>query len=169
LEDVKGHDYILQAAEMLRDVPEIKIIIAGGGKLEAALRQKADKLPNCVFTGFVKEIYKIENIMDLQLNASYGTEATSLSLLEGMSLGIPAVVSDFGGNPYVIQHGKNGLVVPKKEAKPLADAILKLYKDKALYDKLSADAAKIFDEKFTSKAMTANIEAVYNELLDRKR
>jgi glycosyltransferase involved in cell wall biosynthesis len=54
----------------------------------------------------VSEIYKIENIMDLQINASYGTEATSLSLLEGMCLGVPAVVSDFGGNPYVIEDGK---------------------------------------------------------------
>ncbi len=39
------------------------------------------------------------NITDIQVNASYGTEATSLSLLEGMSLGIPAVVSDFEGIP----------------------------------------------------------------------
>ena len=41
------------------------------------------------------------SITDVQANASFGTEATSLALLEGMSLGIPAVVSDFGGNPGV--------------------------------------------------------------------
>ena len=45
----------------------------------------------------------------------------SLALLEGMSLGIPAVVSDFGGNPGVIKNGQNGYIVPKQNSKALAE------------------------------------------------
>jgi glycosyltransferase involved in cell wall biosynthesis len=168
---VKGHQYVLAAAKILQEYREIKIIIAGAGQIENELRQTAREmgLNGCVFTGFVKDIYKIENIMDVQLNASFGTEATSLSLLEGMNLGIPAVVSDFGGNPYVIQNHENGIVVPKKNAKALADAILEIYRHPELYKKMSGRAVEIFNEKFTSKAMTANIESVYRELVKAGR
>ncbi|MEE0775863.1 MAG: glycosyltransferase, partial [Bacillota bacterium] len=108
LEEVKGHHYVLEAAKLLAEQGEnVTIIIAGTGSREEALREEAKSmgLTNVIFTGFIKTIWEIENIMDLQLNASYGTEATSISLLEGMSLGIPAAVSDFGGNPYVIEDG----------------------------------------------------------------
>lgn len=166
LEEVKGHDYVLEAAKILKEYKDIKIIIAGTGHIENELKKKADDLGlgNCIFTGFIKEIYKIENIMKLQLNASYGTEATSLSLLEGMSLGVPAVVSDFGGNPYVIINGKNGIVVPRRKPKPLAAAIWELYNNHTLYNEMSVNATNIYNEKFTSEAMVGNIETIYRNL-----
>lgn len=86
---------------------------------------------NLCFAGFVEDVTPLMNITDIQVNASYGTEATSLSLLEGMSLGIPAVVSDFGGNPGVITDGENGLITPQKDADALADALIRLCGDEA--------------------------------------
>jgi len=167
LEEVKGHEYVLKAAKMLQDAGEkVKIIIAGNGSIETKLHDMAKSLGlnNVIFTGFIREIHEIENIMDVQLNASYGTEATSLSLLEGMSLGIPAIVSDFGGNPYVIETGVNGMVIPKRDEKPLYDAILKMRNDKELYEQCSEGSKKVFSEKFTVESMTRQIEDVYSEL-----
>jgi glycosyltransferase involved in cell wall biosynthesis len=162
LEEVKGHRYILDAAKRLRDYP-IKILVAGTGVLDAVLRELAarERLDNVIFTGFVREIYKVENIIDVQLNASYGTEATSLALLEGMSLSKPAIVSDFGGNPYVIRDGENGLVVPKRDAAALADAILRLYGDRALTARLGEQAKRDYDATFTAEVMARNTEKVY--------
>ncbi|MDR0906258.1 MAG: glycosyltransferase [Oscillospiraceae bacterium] len=166
LEEVKGHRYILEAAKWLRECP-IKILVAGTGVLDAELRELAarEKLDNVIFTGFVREIYKVENIMDIQLNASYGTEATSLALLEGMSLSKPAIVSDFGGNPYVIRDGENGLVVPKRDAAALANAILRLYGDRALTARLGEQAKRDYDATFTAEVMAHNTENVYLEVL----
>jgi glycosyltransferase involved in cell wall biosynthesis len=162
LEAVKGHAYVLEAARILKEKdPGIKFVIAGGGSLEAQLKEAAADLSNVIFTGFLSDIYKIENICDLQLNASWGTEATSLSLLEGMSLGIPAVVSNFGGNPYVIENGVSGLVIPKKDASALAEAIGKLKEDRETYERMAAGAKRIFCEKFTARAMTRAIEEIY--------
>lgn len=168
LEPVKGHSYVLEAAKLLQDKGEkIKILIAGTGSAEEQLHQQAKELglTNVVFTGFLREIWEIENIMDLQLNASYGTEATSISLLEGMSLGIPAVVSNFGGNPYVIENGKNGLVIPKKDAQALCDAILQVKNDRVLYEQMQKECPVIFEEKFTAQAMTRGIQQVYQSLV----
>jgi glycosyltransferase involved in cell wall biosynthesis len=162
LEAVKGHAYVLEAARALWEKdPQIKFLIAGNGSLEEELRKSGADLPNVVFTGFISDIYKIENICDLQLNASYGTEATSLSLLEGMSLGIPAVVTDFGGNPFVIEHKANGLVIRKKDGAALAQAILAIKADKEMYRAMELSARRIFSEKFTAQAMTRRIEQIY--------
>lgn len=167
LEEVKGHSYIIEAAKLLKDShPEIKFIIAGSGSLDGVLREEALGLDNVIFTGFIKEIWNIENIMDLNLNASWGTEATSLALLEGMSLGVPAVVSDFGGNPFVIESGVNGLVVEKKNAKALSDAIVEIKNDGALYSTLSEGAKGVYEGRFTAQAMSRGIEAVYYGLLE---
>ena len=52
-----------------------------------------------------------------------------LLYLKVMSLGIPAVVSDFGGNPGVIKNGQNGYIVPKQNSKALADNLEVLLTD----------------------------------------
>ena len=171
LEEVKGHEYVLGAAKKLLDDGEnVKIIIAGTGSIEDKLRKAAEDmaLDNVIFTGFIREIHEIENIMDVQLNASYGTEATSLSLLEGMSLGIPAIVSDFGGNPYVIETGVNGIIVKKRDTDALYEAILKMKNDKEFYEKCSRGAEEIFSQRFTVESMTRQIEDVYTELYRSK-
>ena len=162
----KGHSYVIQAAQMLRDLP-VRFIIAGSGPGEQELRDYASALglDSCIFTGFVDDVTLINNISDLQLNASYGTEASSLSLLEGFSLGNPAVVSDFGGNPYHIDEGKNGNIVPKCDANALAKAIRKLYEEPETLARMSKAAEDSYKNRFTAEIMTANIEDVYHKTL----
>jgi glycosyltransferase involved in cell wall biosynthesis len=165
LEPYKGHEYVLEAAKLLCDLP-IRIIIAGTGSAESELkeRSRALGLESCVFTGFVPEIWEIENIADIQLNASYGTETSSLSLLEGMSLGTPAVVSDFGGNPCLVTSGENGIVVPRRNGSALAEAIRRLYYDAAERARMSRRAREIYLSEFTAEIMAKNINDIYRRL-----
>ena len=168
LESVKGHEYVLKAAQLLSlEDKDIKFLIVGTGTQEFELRNTAEKngVTNCIFTGFVEDIREIMGILDLQINASYGTEATSISLLEGMSLGIPAVVSDFGGNPYVINDGINGLLFESRDYAEMCKAIQAVKASEKDYQHYSSRALEIYNEKFTSKAMTAGVENVYRSLL----
>ncbi|MFR6187280.1 MAG: glycosyltransferase [Lawsonibacter sp.] len=68
------------------------------------------------------DVAALLNILDVQLNASYGTEATSLALLEGMSLGLPTIASDYGGNPWLVTDGENGLLFPSRDSQAMAKA-----------------------------------------------
>ncbi len=171
LEDIKGHEYFIDAADiLLKNGIKAKFLIAGTGSYEPKLREKVKNMGldgKVIFTGFIKDIESLMKITDIQINASYGTEATSLALLEGMSLGIPAVVSDFGGNPGVIKNGENGFVVPKQNAEALATGINRLLNDEKLYKKMSEKAIDIFNTTFTAEAMTRSTEALYDELLER--
>lgn len=170
LEDIKGHEYFIDAAKELLDKGiRARFFIAGTGSYEEALKKKVADMglgENVIFTGFISDVDKLMSITDIQVNASYGTEATSLALLEGMSIGIPAVVSDFGGNPGVIKNNINGFVVPKQSSRALAEGIEKLLMNSALYKKMKASAVEVFNKTFTAQAMTKNTENYYIELLE---
>jgi glycosyltransferase involved in cell wall biosynthesis len=169
LEPYKGHEYVLEAAALLRELP-VRFIIAGAGSYEDALREKSRALglESCIFTGFVPEIWEIENITDVQLNASYVSETSSLSLLEGMSLGTPAVASDLAGNPYLIIHGENGLVVPKKDAAAIAGAVKRLYSDPEERRRMSRRALELYEERFTASVPVKKVEDIYRRLAPQR-
>ena len=82
-----------------------------------------------------------------------------------MSIGIPAVVSDFGGNPGVIKNGENGFIVPKQNSRKLYLKLKELLTDEKLYKKLSGGAEEIFGKTFTARAMTEQTENLYKELV----
>lgn len=172
LEDIKGHDYFIEAADMLlSDGIKAKFFIAGTGSYEEELKRKVKRLDregDIIFTGFLTDVDKLLGITDIQVNASYGTEATSLALLEGMSIGVPAVVSDFGGNPGVIKNKENGYVVSKQNSAALMLAIKRLLEDAELYRAMSERSREIFNQTFTAAAMTRRTENLYKELLERK-
>lgn len=166
LEPVKGHSDLLQALKLLP--PFVKVLIAGTGSAAQALRQEAQGMEDRVFfCGFVEDVPGLMNSLDLQVNASYGTEATSMALLEGFSLGLPAVVSDFGGNPYVVEDGVNGLIFPARNPAALADAIRRIAEDPALCTHLSEGARKSYAERFRVQQMVRQTEDYYTEVLKR--
>lgn len=169
LNPVKGHEYFIRAAKIVSEHGiKVKFIIAGTGDTEGRLKQLCSELGlenTVIFAGFVSDVEPLMNICDLQVNASYGTEATSLSLLEGMSLGVPAVVSDFGGNPGVISNGENGVIVPQKNSDAIAKAIIRLFENDALIGNMRKKAKEIFNAKFKAEVMSRNIEAFYMQIL----
>ncbi|MBR3999614.1 MAG: glycosyltransferase, partial [Clostridia bacterium] len=77
LEDYKGHSYLLDTmAEVFRKHPDTVLLIIGGGTQESALKAQAERLgirDQVIFTGFVHDVAPYYNIMDLNLNCSWGT------------------------------------------------------------------------------------------------
>ncbi len=173
IEDVKGHKYLIDAARSVLDRGfDIKVLIAGTGSLENELKAKVSEMglsQRIIFTGFVEDVRGIINITDISANASFGTEATSIALLEGMCLGKPAVVSDFGGNPGVIKDGVNGFLFPSENAEAMADRLCGILSDEGLYKKLSRGAKETFEKKFTAEVYTENIENIYQMLLGGRK
>lgn len=165
---VKGHRYFVEAAKILRDAGvKAKFLIAGTGETQGALEaqiQKEGLSDSVILVGFVADVAPLMHLMDVQVNCSFGTEATSLALLEGMSLGRPAVVSDFGGNPGVITDGVNGFLTPTHDPKAVADRLQRLFCDDALYRRMSENCRMVYEEKFTARVNTRAIEAVYEEI-----
>lgn len=167
VEVYKGHDTLLEAIEILvkKGVP-VKLLVAGDGSYLEEFQKKTKALPEKTvhFTGFVSEVEQVLGAMDVQVNASFESETSCLSLLEGMSLGLPAIASDCGGNPYLIAHGENGLIFPKQDGNALADAILRLKEDKKFYSVLEQGSKSRFLAEFTGEQYARNMEEVYQSL-----
>ncbi len=173
LEPYKDHLCFLRAAEYLVGHPKpYRFLIIGDGsmrqELELFCRKKgiADKV---IFTGFTRETETLMNIVDINVNCSIGTETSSLALSEGMSLGIPAIVSDFGGNPYMVSDGVNGLVYPQGDAKALSQCIMHLANSPQMYDAMSYHARKRFESELNVRNMTRRTESLYREQYQNRK
>lgn len=169
IEDYKGHLYILEAAKILKGQGrKFKILVAGTGSFEETVKAKANELhvEDVVrFLGFVTDVPAILSILDVQLNASYGTEATSLSLLEGFSMGVPVIVSDYGGNPWLIEEEQNGLLFKSRDSRGLAECMAKLMDDPETLSRMGESAKEIYQKKYTGEVFARNVESIYIKTL----
>ncbi len=170
IEDYKGHMDILEAAKILKDRGKrLKVIVAGTGSYEENVRRRAKELgldDRVIFTGFITDVSSVFSILDVQLNASWGTEASSLSIIEGFSLSVPVIASDYGGNPYMVEDGVDGLIFPARDTWALAERIERLMNDRALLEKLSRGAGESYRNKFTGEIAARKVEEVYKKVLE---
>lgn len=170
LEPYKGHLDLVEAVRLLRERgrEDFTVLAAGtgpfAGTLAQAVRERGveDKLR---LLGFRSDVAALLSILDVQLNCSYGTEATSMALLEGMSLGLPTIASDYGGNPYVVEDGATGLIFPSRNAPALADAMERLMDSPRERSALGARAREVYEDRFTGEAFARATERIYFDVL----
>jgi glycosyltransferase involved in cell wall biosynthesis len=142
-------------------------MVVGDGSLLVQIKALADSLgiaDKVTFTGFVDDVEHYMNCFDLNVNCSVGTETSSLALSEGMSIGLPAVASSYGGNPYMVRHGENGFIYSMGDFCELADMIRRFAQDSSLYEKASRAAHRRFLTELNAKNMTEQTEDFYFEL-----
>jgi glycosyltransferase involved in cell wall biosynthesis len=77
---------------------------------------------------------------DVFLNTTT-VDNTPVSVLEAMACGLCVVSTDVGGMPYLIEHGRSGLLVPPRDPQAMADAVGQVLRDPELGGRLS-DAAR---------------------------
>jgi len=168
VEEYKGHGLLLEAVKTLAEQGRpIKMLVAGAGPYEEELRRQAAELPEgtVVFAGFITQVEKAFGAMDVQINPSYASEASPLSLLEGMSMGLPAVVSDCGGNPLHITHEDNGLVFPNRDVPALTACLARLMDEPETLARLSNRARQVFAQRFTGEIFARRLEEIYLHVL----
>lgn len=170
IEDYKGHLYLVYAAKLLKDrgYSNFRILVAGTGAFEEEVTWAVTEMgveDVVQMLGFRSDAAALLNILDVQLNASYGTEATSMALLEGMSLGLPTIASDYGGNPFVITSGQNGLLFPSKDSAALADAMAELMDHPEEVAIMREKALETYQSRFTGEVFARNTEQIYENVL----
>ena len=166
LEEYKGHKYLIDAMEKI-DVNDVYLVVVGDGSLRAELEKYAaekgvsDKV---IFAGFQSDMAPYYSIFDIGVNCSYGAETTPLAITEAMSVGVPSVVTNSGGNADTVTDGYDGIVVDEKDPDALAAAIMSLYSDREKLKTLSNNARRSYGEKFSAEIMTEKYEKLYETL-----
>ena len=172
LEDYKGHDLLLEAAKNLKaEGRNFRILIAGRGSREQQLREQAQSMglsDRVLFLGFVEDMAGFLSLLTVQLNCSTQSEACSMSIIEGMSLGLPTVASRCSGNPWLVEDGVTGLLFENNSAEALTCALRRLMDDPAAVQSMGHAARAAYESRFTGEIFAANLEQVYDDILKKK-
>ncbi|SHG03462.1 PEP-CTERM/exosortase A-associated glycosyltransferase, Daro_2409 family [Desulfacinum infernum DSM 9756] len=142
----EGLDLLIEAcARLVARHPELRLLLVGGGPMEARLRVLAERrgaTGSVVFTGRiphaeVAQAYAAADLLVYPRKSMRLTElVTPLKPLEAMALGKPVAASGVGGHRELIRHGETGILFPPDDIPGLASAISTLLSSKSLRERI---------------------------------
>jgi len=144
LERRKGVLYLLKAYQRVKkEIPNSRLIVVGPGLiLRKRYEQwvKRNKLEDVAFEGRVSyaDLPRYYRTADIFCAPSTGGESFGIVLIEAMAMGKPVVASNIRGYADIVSDGVEGLLVPPKDDKALAQALLSLISDEQLRQQMGA-------------------------------
>ncbi|MBX3643357.1 MAG: glycosyltransferase family 4 protein [Rubrivivax sp.] len=169
LEPIYGIDVALRAfARVLAAQPRARLVIAGSGPQRSELVALAESLgiaERVHFAGRLErdEMAKLYRESTLSINPSHVDNMPN-SVLESMASGVPVVSTDVGGVPFIVAHERSALLVPRANDEALAQAVLRLLGDDALYRQLrAAGLAEV--QRYRWEAVRGLLLAAYGEAI----
>lgn len=166
----KGIDYISQAITDLENNYEykhIKFLFIGDGPYCDILKERHKKE---IENGRVFVLGQMNNVIELLCGCDTFLFATlhenlSNALLEAMSVGLPVIATEIGGNVEVVKDNENGFLIPDRNAQAIVDKVILLYLNEELQKKFSLRSKQIIDEEFSQEKIYSQIKAVYDDML----
>lgn len=164
----KGLDDLVKAwPEVLKSEPEAKLVLVGEGNkrqeiekmiADLNIKKSVTLLGNLPHGQVLKEIKKSEVFICPSL-----AEGLGIVFIEAQACGVPVIGTRVGGIPDVIQDNENGLLIEPKSSAQIAEAIIKLLKDKSLSERLSQKALETV-QKYDWQSVIKTIDSTYREL-----
>lgn len=163
LEKRKAHEVFLEAARLCTEkAPDIRFLVVGDGSRRTELEEMYRSMglaERVRFCSFCPDIAPLMALCAANVNTSVPGEVSSLAITEGLSLGVPPVVSRCRGSELLTDGC--GIVTTPGSAESTADAVMRLYSDRGLQKELSAAARLRYAEHFTACEYAQRTEAVY--------
>jgi glycosyltransferase involved in cell wall biosynthesis len=168
----KGHDHLLQAmALLLPRHPHLRLMLVGDGPTRPSIEADIRRLG-------LGEVVELKGRVDhpdmpallrtahlVLLPSHMHGETFPLSLMEGMSMGLPAIGSRWFGIPDIIADGETGFLVEPRDPVGLAAAIERFLVEPSLYLAASRKAAERVRERFTGTAVARAYQGLYTVAL----
>jgi len=175
LAPLKDHATLLRAVALTRlHHPEVQLWIVGDGPVEFSLRSLTGELglnESVTFFGEQADISPFMLAADLFVSSSV-TEGLPVSLLEAMSVGLPALVTDVGGMGEIARLSGAVTLVPSSDPGRMADAISKAIRVRQDLPQMGRLASNCYQRYFRPERMLDEYMNLYNpnvsnhELLD---
>lgn len=161
----KGFDRLVDLANQI----DGRVLIVGGGPLEAELRERATQHRNVAFTGSVSDRMLRAHLAasDVFVLPSVNrAESFGIATIEAQAMGLPAVVTDVGtGTIEAVEDGVTGHVVPAADDDALIAALNGLLRDDARRARMGEAARLRTIERFDVRKTAAAHGALYRSLL----
>ena len=160
-------DFLESLPRIVERFPEVRLILAGDGKLRNAIEARIKTLGlerNVILTGFHQHPEQLIALADICLLAS-AREGLPRVVMQYLAGGKPVVASDLPRIDDVLRHDVNGLVAPSDDLDGLADAVIALLADDAQRARLARGAAMTELSEWDAARMGERIEAVYADVI----
>ena len=166
----KGLDTLIKAVpSVLEVVQDAKFVFVGPDWGDMFfLKELAHTLNVETHVNFVGSTFDQEEKLRYYMTADVcvlpsNIESFGIVILESMACGTPVVATRVGGVPDIINDKENGILVPPKDPKKLADAISYLLTDKAAAVKMGQKGRRIV-QRYSWESVTDQTEEVYWEV-----
>lgn len=153
--------------DIIKAIPEAKLLLAGDGELLDSAKHLAESLgqkENIIFAGTRKDTERIFPLVDIFVFPSLW-EGLSLTLIEALASGRCIAASNIPANSEIINNDGNGMLFNLHNRTALSELIVTLFNDREKRDFLSANASTT-SVNFDEKIMTEKTEQVYLKLLN---
>jgi len=168
LAPLKDHATLLQAVSLTRaHHPDVQLWIVGDGPVEFGLRKLTFELGlnDCViFFGQQADVSPFMLSADLFVSSSV-TEGLPVSLLEAMSVGLPAVVTDVGGMGEIARLSGAVTVVPSSDPEGMAAALSGAITRRQELPKMGQLASDCYEQYFRPERMLDDYMSLYSGCL----
>jgi glycosyltransferase involved in cell wall biosynthesis len=166
LHDSKGNSYLVDAAKhVIAERPRARFYLFGEGPLRPALEDQARALglgDRFVFGGFARDVARVISAFDVSVFPSLW-EGTPLTVFEALAMGKPILATDADGLMDVLRPDVDALIVPRRDARALASAIVRMMDEPATRGRLGS-AARQTGRQYDIAAFVSKMERLY-ELL----
>jgi len=155
LHEMKGIKHIYECAER---IPDVLFVMVGNGVVRTDVE-------NCLFVGEKKheEIPLWMSAADILILPSY-SEGLPNVVMEALSCGTPAIVTDVGGCPEVVKDGETGFVVPVGDVEALMDRIKYLIENEDLREKMGKLGREDMIERYEREKVIGKLKDIYISL-----
>lgn len=170
----KGIGEFVSAARMLKqDGLNCRFLLVGASDPDNP-RSISEETLNCwhnegvvEWLGHRKDIPEILSATNVVVLPSY-REGVPKILIEAASCGRAIVTTDVPGCREIVRHNENGLLVPPRDVKTLADAIRSLIEAPTLRASMGARGRQIVKDEFSEEIVVRDTMALYREILQKK-
>lgn len=173
LREEKDHATFLRAGRRILDrEPRARLLVVGDGPLRPDLEALAGELDlgdRVVFAGMRSDVDEMLRIIDVVVLSSYTIECLPFAVLEAMGAGLPAVCTAIGGLPELIEDDETGYLVPPRDPRGLADAVLRVIQDEGRCTAMGDAARRRLEQHFTLDRSVTETQRVLDEVIGSAR
>lgn len=166
----KAHDNLLDAMEiLLRERPDVQLWLPGNGPDLERIQDMVESRRlggNVRFLGFRSDFERLLSACDIQVHPS-DAEGVALAICAGMAAGKPIVASRVGGLNEVLKDGVSAVLLPPRQPRLLAEAILDLIRNPEKAAALGAAARRFIETEYSIEVAAARVEETYSALVSK--
>jgi PEP-CTERM/exosortase A-associated glycosyltransferase len=171
----EGLDQLIAALPLIiRQIPDVKVLLVGGGPQDTALKQQVmalDLRDRVVFTGRVPhgEVNRYYDLVDVLVYPRHPMRLTDLVTplkpLEAMAQGRLMAASDVGGHKELIEDGQTGVLFRAGQVDDLAAKVVALLQDEPSWDRMKQNGRRFVETERNWAASVARYRDVYDALV----